>query len=84
MRYGIQFPYLIRAKPGYLFRFSQPKVGDVVVFYTPLGDMAVKRCIALSGDGYFYAEGDNSLASYDSRSYGPVSVYNIIGKVLGY
>jgi len=34
-------------------------------------------------NGVFYAEGDNSIVSYDSRSYGPVQTDNIIGKVLG-
>jgi signal peptidase I len=28
----------------YLFRWSQPKAGELVVFYTPLGERAVKRC----------------------------------------
>jgi type IV secretory pathway protease TraF len=56
----------------------------VVVFYTPLGELAVKRCAAFAGEGGFIAEGDNSLQSYDSRAYGPVPANNIIGKVLGY
>jgi type IV secretory pathway protease TraF len=32
----------------------------------------------------FIAKGDNEASSYDSRSYGPVPLANIIGKVLGY
>ncbi|WP_461246323.1 signal peptidase I [Treponema sp. R6D11] len=77
--YGIQLP-----SNRYLFRWGKPKVGEVVVFYTPSGELAVKRCTIEEKDGLFYAEGDNSLASYDSRSYGPVLADNIIGKVLGY
>jgi len=77
--YGLQLP-----TNRYLFRWGAPKIGEVVVFYTPSGEIAVKRCTIAEKDGLFYAEGDNSLASYDSRSYGFVSADNIIGKVLGY
>ena len=83
LRYGIRFP----GKPGggsagYLIRWAQPQEGEVVVFYTPAGDKAVKRCTALVDGQRFYAEGDNSLSSLDSRSYGAVPVDKIIGKVL--
>jgi signal peptidase I len=77
--YGLQLP-----SNKYVLRWAEPKVGEVVVFYTPSGELAVKRCAVSAEDGLFYAEGDNSLASYDSRSYGPVLADNIIGKVLGY
>jgi len=79
-RFGLQIPFLNK----YLIRWSVPRVGEVVVFYTPSGDLAVKRCTASGEDGHFFAEGDNSIASYDSRSYGPVNADNVIGKVLGY
>jgi signal peptidase I len=82
LRYGVRIPW--RQGQKYIIRWAQPKVGEVVVFYTPMGELAVKRCTALTEWGKFYAEGDNALSSYDSRSYGPVSVDNIIGKVLGY
>jgi len=80
LRYGLRLPWLQK----YLFRWAQPKAGEVVVFYTPSGELAVKRCAALIEGGFFIAEGDNEIASYDSRSYGPVPADNIIGKVLGY
>jgi len=80
IRYGLRLPW----RQKYLIRWAQPMVGDVVVFYTPSGELAVKRCAALLDGGFFLAQGDNELASYDSRSYGPVSADNIIGKVLGY
>ena len=79
MQYGLRFP----GQPGYLVRWAAPRLGDVVVFYTPAGGIAVKRCEALTGKEEFVARGDNSLQSYDSRSYGPVSADNTIGKVLG-
>jgi signal peptidase I len=80
MRYGIRLSWLQK----YLIRWAQPKTGEVVVFYTPTGELAVKRCTALTEHGSFYAGGDNLNASYDSRAYGPVPVENIIGKVLGH
>jgi signal peptidase I len=81
MQYGLRFP----GQQRYLIRWAQPRQGEVVVFYTPTGNIAVKRCV--SGErtqtGVFLAQGDNSLRSYDSRSYGPVSADATIGKVLG-
>jgi len=80
MRYGIRLPW----RQEYLIRWAEPKVGEVVIFYTPTGELAVKRCTAITEWGGFYVKGDNASASYDSRSYGPISADNIIGKVLGY
>jgi signal peptidase I len=79
LRYGLRLPGMRR----YLVRWALPQQGEVLIFYTPLGELAVKRCGGLSGREDFIAEGDNSLQSYDSRSYGPVPVNNIIGKVMG-
>jgi signal peptidase I len=67
----------------YLIRWAKPKAGDVVIFFTPRGDTAVKRCTALVGEDAFFAQGDNSGESYDSRFYGPIPLDHIIGKVLG-
>ena len=82
--YGIRIPLVL--KPGgeaYFVRWRVPRKGDIVVFYTPLGEIAVKRCGEKLPGNVFYALGDNSAFSYDSRNYGPVSNDNIIGKVLG-
>jgi signal peptidase I len=79
MVYGFRVPWRDR----YLLRWSAPREGDVVVFYTPAGDLAVKRCGEAGDRDEFMALGDNSLQSYDSRSYGPVSPDRIVGKVLG-
>jgi signal peptidase I len=78
LKYGFRFPWA----QSYLLRWSKPKIGEIVVFYTPSGELAVKRCIALDEDN-FIAQGDNQNVSYDSRSYGSVPIDNIIGKVLG-
>ena len=80
LRYGLRLPW----KQDYLIHWSQPKQGEVVVFYTPSGELAVKRIKALTENKEFKMEGDNLSMSYDSRSYGPVQIDNIIGKVLGY
>jgi signal peptidase I len=87
LAYGFRLP----GSEKYLLRWSLPKTGDVVVFVTPQGNVAVKRCAALTeqpaspGAGLpprFIALGDNSLDSYDSRSYGPVPADRIVGKVM--
>ena len=80
LRYGLRLPW----RQKYLVRWAKPKEREVVVFYTPSGELAVKRCSEPIDGGVFFAEGDNRTDSYDSRSYGPVPVDNIIGKVLGY
>ena len=77
--YGIRLP----GSGAYIVRWAVPRKGDVVVFYTPLGEIAVKRCGEVPAGNIFYALGDNSSQSYDSRNYGPVPDENIIGRVLG-
>jgi signal peptidase I len=79
LSYGIRFPWARK----YLLRWSLPKAGDVVIFLTPQGHIAVKRCASITERQRFFALGDNSLESYDSRSYGPVPADSIMGKVIG-
>jgi signal peptidase I len=79
LAYGFRLPWA----RSYLLRWALPAVGDVLVFYTPEDQVVVKRCAGFAGTGGFIALGDNSLQSYDSRSYGPVEVDSVIGKVLG-
>jgi len=75
--------YGIRASGEYLFWWGKPHSGDIVIFYTPEGNVAVKRYRETAIGNLFYAEGDNLVQSYDSRNYGPVPKDNIIGRVLG-
>jgi signal peptidase I len=98
LAYGIRLPWMPgRAAPGrasfgrYIVRWTFPQKNDIVVFYTPSGEIAVKRCAGLleddapGGSGVkkrFLAFGDNSAESYDSRAYGPVPADSIIGKVM--
>ncbi|MDR0731800.1 MAG: S26 family signal peptidase [Treponema sp.] len=79
LRYGFRLP----GAQTYLVRWDMPAPGEVVVFYTPEGSVAVKRCAGLVEGEKFIALGDNGAQSFDSRSYGPVPVDSIIGKVLG-
>jgi signal peptidase I len=77
--YGFRFPW----SDTYVVQWSVPKEGDVVVFYTPTGVTAVKRCAGLTDNNEFIARGDNQAVSFDSATYGPVPVASIIGKALG-
>ena len=77
--YGIRLPL----SGKYILQWRDVREGDVVVFYTPHGDIAVKRFVQVLPGGMFFALGDNAAQSYDSRNYGTVSQNNIIGRVLG-
>ena len=77
--YGFQLPFGL----GYLARWAEPKAGDVVVFWTPYGNLAVKRCVEAGANGLFVAVGDNAAHSFDSRVYGPVSSDCIVGRAVG-
>lgn len=79
--YGLHIPFSGR----YLVRWGAPRESDVVVFPSPVGHIAVKRC-SFAADipaGYFMALGDNAAESYDSRNYGPVPIDAVLGKVVG-
>ncbi|MCL2209780.1 MAG: signal peptidase I [Treponema sp.] len=80
LSYGIRLPFV----KEFIINWAIPKPGEVVVFYTPDGELAVKRCVMLTEFGGLHFEGDNGNASYDSRSYGPVYVSSIVGKVIGH
>ncbi|MDR2471206.1 MAG: signal peptidase I [Treponema sp.] len=78
--YGFRLPGL----GIYLFRWARPRRGDLVVFYTPLGERAVKRCTYEEEGENFFARGDNDLESFDSRSYGLIPQDHILGKVVAF
>ncbi|MDR2095649.1 MAG: signal peptidase I [Treponema sp.] len=79
LSYGLKFPLA----GSYIIRWAKPKKGDIVIFYTPRGELAVKRCAGLISGTLFLAYGDNGMVSLDSHFYGPVPVDNIVGQVLG-
>ncbi len=80
---------ILIGKGGLLF--GPLKHGDVVVF-TRNGQLLVKRVVALpyetAPDGtrvpanHIYVVGDNLEVSEDSRTFGPIPLSSVIGKVL--
>lgn len=75
------------------YKFSH---GDVVIFSSPTNykERCVKRIVAMEGDyisnvngaskvpeGHCWVEGDNSASSFDSRSFGPIPLGLIHGRV---
>ena len=62
-----------------------PRPGDVVVARHPgRRDLTlIKRVVRVAADGRYYLEGDNPDAerSSDSRSFGPVPLDHILGRV---
>jgi signal peptidase I len=77
--YGFRVPWM----KSYLFSWKKPQKNDIVVFITPLGHIAVKRCDEIITETHFIALGDNKNDSFDSRHYGQVPINNILGKVVG-
>jgi signal peptidase I len=75
--YGLKMPW----SNEYVLLWTLPKEGDIVVFHTPEGNVAVKRCAEVMEGRMFFVLGDNRTQSLDSRSYGPIGIDNIIGKV---
>ncbi len=76
--YGLRLPW----GSGYLITWNTPRTGDIVVFSSPVGSVAVKRIAQVIDGRTFIALGDNPGASYDSRAYGPVPIASILGKVV--
>jgi hypothetical protein len=54
----------------------------VVVVRLPDGTEAVKRLVRREADGGLWLEGDNPLASTDSRTLGALPVTAVVGRVL--
>ncbi len=83
----IEAAYGLRGASGrYFFRWGEPKEGDVVAAVRPdNGERVIKRIGEIRGDkgspSYFLV-GDNGLESIDSRDFGPLSLNDIIGKVV--
>jgi signal peptidase I len=77
--YGFRFPWM----KSYLLSWKKPAKNDIVVFITPMGHIAVKRCSEIVAETHFIALGDNENDSLDSRTYGSVPIHQILGKVIG-
>jgi nickel-type superoxide dismutase maturation protease len=65
------------------YQDTDPQPGDIVVARHPLQPdiRMIKRVKARLEDGCYRLEGDNSLESTDSRSFGPVPREHILGRV---
>lgn len=65
------------------YRLRSPRPGDVVVLRDPRQRerLLVKRIESQAGDGRWLVAGDNTSASTDSHTFGPVPRELILGKV---
>lgn len=88
LAYGLRIPFFNR----YALHWQEPRRGEILVFTAPDGRIAIKRCALTHRDrdprfdspppDAIILLGDNSTASWDSRSYGPLPVSAVQGKVL--
>lgn len=65
------------------YRRNRPKTGEVVILWHPHQKnlRIIKRIETVTRDGRYVVQGDNPEASTDSRSFGPVALEAIIGRV---
>lgn len=64
------------------YLFIKPKVSDIIFCLNPVGKTKiVKRITRIDKENYFIT-GDNLKESTDSRTFGPISKRDIIGKVV--
>lgn len=61
-------------------RTDSPRPGAVVVVRRP-DRYVVKRAVRRTPDGRWWIEGDNALASDDSRVFGAVRATDVVGEV---
>ena len=66
------------------YQKSAPEIGDIIVAFHPYRSnfSIVKRIVSIEKEENFFLQGDNSLESTDSRSYGAIKLDQIIGKVI--
>lgn len=64
------------------YREAPPVVGDIVLARHPFvrDTWIIKRVVGVAEDDRYVLQGDNSLESSDSRSFGPVALRNILGR----
>lgn len=75
-------PTLSEGDYVFLLKTKAAKDDDIVVARKPGSDkMIIKRVLSHENDDFFVI-GDNHKASTDSRSFGPISRQEIIGRVI--
>src|SRR4051794_29117525 len=73
LAYGLKFPYTT----WHLARWSGPKAGEIVVFYSPTtGIRLVKRCVAVPGDKVQVVDG-RLIINDKPLDYTPFSQLNL-------
>ncbi|MDJ0743616.1 MAG: nickel-type superoxide dismutase maturation protease [Xenococcaceae cyanobacterium MO_167.B27] len=65
------------------YKKASPQIGDIIVAFHPYRPKfpIVKRIVSIEKDGSLFLQGDNTLESTDSRSYGAIQLDQILGKV---
>ena len=66
------------------YKSLTPSIGDIVIVKHPhkLDLLMIKRITCINEKGEFFVQGDNLLASTDSRTFGFISANLIMGKVI--
>lgn len=66
------------------YRATPPQPGDIVVAYHPQQPQLriIKRILFVETNGHCYLQGDNAIASSDSRQFGLLPPNQIEGKVV--
>ncbi len=64
------------------YQKSVPEIGEIIVALHPYhANFPIVKRIVLIKNGDFFLQGDNTVKSTDSRSYGAIKLDRIIGKV---
>ena len=65
------------------YRYALPQASDIVIAQHPQRTdlRLIKRVVSITKDGRYILKGDNPLESTDSRTFGTVTVEQILGRV---
>lgn len=72
--------YVVAEQFGY-FRID-PSVGDIVVLKNPFDNKKLIKRVTAKIKDYYFVEGDNKNASFDSRHFGFIHRENILSRVI--
>ncbi len=74
--YGIRKPFI----GGYILRWSVPRAGELVVFTSPDGRNAVKRCVSGPGDALGETASLSTFAGYEPDDPVPAGYFVVLGE----